>query len=125
MSSKGLYIPWYECRDLPFPSPRILSGLHIHVLTFCKWRYSSTDSNTTEGEFYSELYSGKASRRNVVVSKPGSSVGAMDANDSCVFLSVKSQHYCEYTDLKQPTAVVSAVATCRENVLELMLAESF
>lgn len=60
-----------------------------------------------------------------MVSKPGSSVGAMDANDSCVFLSVKSQHYCGYTDLKQAIAVVSAVVTCRENVLELMLAESF
>lgn len=60
-----------------------------------------------------------------MVFKSGSSVGAMEANDSCVFLGVKSQHYCGYTDMKQPIAVVSAGATCRENVLELMLAESF
>lgn len=60
-----------------------------------------------------------------MVSKPGSSVGEIEANDSCVFLGVESQHCCGCTDLKQPIAVVSAVVTCRENVLELMLAESF
>lgn len=60
-----------------------------------------------------------------MVSKSGSSMGEMEANDSCVFPGVESQHYCRYTDLKQPITVVSAVATCREAVLELMLAESF
>lgn len=97
-----------------FPKPEDPFRPSRHVLMLLKWRYSSAASSITGGEFLC-----------IVAKFPWGccgfqawELGEIEANASCAFLGAGSQHYRGNIDLKQFTTVVSAVATCRENVLQ-------